>query len=59
MKVWAILQTPYQHRQGLQDQFLCHDRAVNAIANVASMWLMDSPAFTVEYYDSGYVGFIQ
>jgi hypothetical protein len=30
---------------------------VNAIANVINIWLMDRPAFTVEYDDSGYVEF--
>jgi hypothetical protein len=58
MKVWAILQTPYRHGEGLQDWLLRHKRTVNAIANVINIGLMDSPLFTVEYDDSGYVGFI-
>jgi hypothetical protein len=58
MKVWAILQTPYRHGEGLQDRLLRHKRTVNAIANVINIGLMDSPLFTVEYDDSGYVGFI-
>jgi hypothetical protein len=57
MTVWAVLQTPYQHGQGLQDWLSHHEQTVNAIANVVDIWLMDSPAFAVEY-DSGYVGFI-
>jgi hypothetical protein len=58
MKVWAILQTPYWHSEGLQDRMFRHERTVNAITNVINIWLMDSPLFTVEYDDSGYVGFI-
>jgi hypothetical protein len=57
MKVWAILQTPYQQSR-LQDWLLSHEQTMNAIANVINIWLIDSPSFTVEYDDSGYVGFI-
>jgi hypothetical protein len=56
MMVWAVLQRPYQHGQGVQDWLLHHEQTMNAIANVVDIWLMDSPAFAAEY-DSGYVGF--
>jgi hypothetical protein len=29
--------------------------AAKAIANVVNIWLMESPAFSIQYDDSGYV----
>jgi hypothetical protein len=37
MKVWAILQTSYQHGQGLQESLSCHNQTLNAIAILANI----------------------
>ena len=58
MKVWAILRTAYRYGQGLEQRLLRHERTVNAIANVVNIWLMESPAFDVDYDDSGFLNFL-
>jgi hypothetical protein len=56
MKVWAILRTSYRHGQGLDKRLLRHERTTKAIGNVVNIWLMESPAFSIQYDDSGYIG---
>jgi hypothetical protein len=36
-KVWAILQTSYQHGQGLQESLSCHNQTLKAIAILANI----------------------
>jgi hypothetical protein len=36
-KVWAILQTSYQHGRGLQESLSCHNQTLKAIAILANI----------------------
>lgn len=58
MKIWAIVRNAYRFGQGSEERLKRHEQTINGIANVVNIWLRESPAFQVDYDDSGCIEYL-
>ena len=58
LKTFRLVWHPYRFGQGNFERLTRHKRTITAICNVVNIWLVESPAFQLDYDDSGCLEFL-